>query len=102
MFLLAKCFLEAWGTTAPKTSLSLTMYGFLALVPQASKHHLAKKPLRDPFEPIVSLSRSPGARVASLGPGEAPGGLPKTHGKPPGLTWADLVGPNMYLLLLGF
>ncbi len=40
----------AEGGKAKKTISVLNMLGCLALVPQASKKHLAKKTLRDPFE----------------------------------------------------
>ncbi len=37
-----------------KTNMFLTMCGFLALVPQASKNHWVKKTLRDPFDVFVA------------------------------------------------
>ncbi len=53
MFLLAKCFLEAWGTNAATQFeensglLALPPVVFGPWYPRPPEHHLAKKPLRD-------------------------------------------------------
>ncbi len=64
-----RCF-WALPPSGQNTTLSLKMCGFLALVSQASKNHLAKKLLRDPFEVRgVTFPRSP--NLSPQGGGEA-------------------------------
>ncbi len=47
---LAKCFWGGLGYQGQKSTHVTENRVFGALVPQFSKNHLAKKPLRDPFE----------------------------------------------------
>ncbi len=58
--------MEVWGTKAPQNMIFLNMCGYLALVPQASKKHLAKKHFGNPLN-IVLIRFKGGFNKISIG-----------------------------------
>jgi hypothetical protein len=63
--------LAAEGGKANTPFVSWKMCGFLASVPQASKNHLAKQPLRDPFDRLVVVRRRHPLESQAPEPGRA-------------------------------